>query len=252
MSATSPYLLKRRAAGPLRTAHRGAPRLAPDNTLESIVAAARFDVDFVEVDVHLTRDGQVLLWHDEQFIMPEGAYEIARHSLAELRALKVPDGTLATLPEAIEAVQGRAGLMIDLKAPELHDEIEQALRSAAFTDVLVCGGYDGTLRRLKAALPDIAVSRTPDAAYHQELSHRLKAEAYLDAVTVYWRTVGPELIAAAQQAGVLVLAWTVDHPHLAQQVLEAGADGITSNDVALLVTLSKKLASRPFLSDSSR
>ncbi|WP_344982774.1 glycerophosphodiester phosphodiesterase, partial [Deinococcus rubellus] len=75
---------------------------------------------------------------------------------------------------------------------------------------------------------------------------------YLDAVTVYWRTVGPELIAAAQQAGVLVLAWTVDHPHLAQQVLEAGADGITSNDVALLATLSKKLASRPFLSDSSR
>lgn len=237
MSATSPYLLERRAAGPLRTAHRGAPRLAPDNTLESILAAAEYPIDFVELDVHLTRDGQLLLWHDEQFITPEGMYPIARHSLTELRALEMPDGTLATLPEAIEAVQGRTGLMIDLKAPELHREIEAALRSAAFTDALVCGGYDETLRRLKAALPDIAVSRTPDAAYHQELPQRLAAESYLDAITVYWRTVGPELMAAARQAGVLVLAWTVDYPHIARLVLEAGADGITSNDAEMLGSL---------------
>lgn len=237
MSATSPYLLERRAAGPLRTAHRGAPRLAPDNTLESILAAAEYPLDFIEVDVHLTRDGHLLLWHDEQFITPDGAYPIASHDLAELRVLKVPDGTLATLPEAIEAVQGRAGLMIDLKVPELHREIEQALRFSAFTDALVCGGYDESLARLKTALPNIAVSRTPDALYHQSLPHRLATEPYLDAITVYWRTVGPQLVAVAGQAGVLVLAWTVDYLHFAQQVLEAGADGITSNDVEMLGSL---------------
>ena len=237
MSATSPYLLERLAGGPLRTAHRGAPRLAPDNTLESIVAAARFDLDFIEIDVHRTRDGHLLLWHDGQFITPDGVYKIAEHTLAELRALKVPDGTLATLPEAVEVVQGHTGLMIDLKAPDLHAEIEQVLRAAAFREALVCGGYDDTLARLKTALPHLAVSRTPDAAYHRELPRRLAAEPYLDAVTVYWRTVGPELVAAAQAAGVRVLAWTVDYPHIARRVLDAGADGITSNDVELLAAL---------------
>ena len=237
MSATSPYLLERLAGGPLRTAHRGAPRLAPDNTLESIVAAARFDVDFIEIDVHRTRDGHLLLWHDDAFITPDGIYEISHHTLAELRALKVPDGTLATLPEAVEAVQSHTGLMIDLKAPDLHAKIEQVLRVASFTDALVCGGYDETLSRLKAALPHIAVSRTPDTAYHRELPRRLQAEPYLDAVTVYWRTVGPHLVAAARGADVRVLAWTVDYPQIARQVLDAGADGITSNDVTLLAAL---------------
>jgi len=208
-------------------------------------------VNFIEVDVHRTRDGQLLLWHDEQFITPEGIYPIAQHSLSELHTLKVPDGRLATLPEAIEAVQGRVGLMIDLKALELHRKIEQAPCSAAFTDALVCGGDDETLQRLKMALPDIAVSRTPDAGYHQTLPQHLAAETYLDAITVYWRTVGLQLMAAAQEAQVLVLAWTVDYPHIAQQVLEAGADGITSNDVALLSSLPKTVFSRSVLGDPS-
>ncbi|MGY2894428.1 glycerophosphodiester phosphodiesterase [Deinococcus sp. UYEF24] len=230
----SPFLLERWRAGVLRTAHGGASRLATDNTLEAIVATRDIPLDFVEVDVHATRDGQLLLWHDPWLVTPDGLFEIATHTLGELRALDLPDGTLATLQDAIGAVRGRAGLMIDLKAPGLEVPIEQELRAARFQDVMVCGGYADTLAVLKDRLPDIGVSLTPDAAFYRGFSAGLKALPFLDAVTVYWRAVGPELMWAAREEGLLVLAWTVDHQKIADHLLALGVHGLTSNNPEVL------------------
>ena len=230
----APFLLERCRAGILRTAHGGASRLAPDNTLEAIVAATRSRIDFVEVDLHATRDGQLLLWHDPWLMTPEGVFEISSQTLGELRALKVPDGTLATLPDAIEAVRGHCGLMIDLKAPGLEEAISHALWAAKFQDVVVCGGYLDTLKALKSQMPGIGVSLTPEPEFYRDFAAGLAAVAFIDAVTVYWRAVGPRLIEAAQAAGVLVLAWTVDHQVVADHVLAQGAQGLTSNNLELL------------------
>ncbi|GMA14214.1 glycerophosphodiester phosphodiesterase (plasmid) [Deinococcus metallilatus] len=233
----APYLRERLQQRVLRTAHRGAPRRAPDNTLESLSAAAAPAVDFVEVDVHLTRDGHLLLWHDEHFITPDGAYPIARHDLRDLRALGIPDGTIMTLPEAIEVARPHTGLMIDLKAPDLHDAIAHALSEADLRNVLVCGGYLDTLTRLKAALPHVATSLTPGAAFYARPEEELERLPDIDALTVYWRTVGPRLVRAARAHGVALLAWTVDHEHIARHLIHTGVDGITSNDLDLLERL---------------
>ena len=240
LRASSPFLLERLAGGPLRTAHGGAAREAPDNTLESVAAAARRDLDFVEVDVHLTKDDQLLLWHDARFVTPDGAFEIARHTVAELRALKVPDGTLATLPQALELLRGKCGAMLDLKAPGLEGPIEAVLRAQNFFDVLACGGYRDTLRTLKGSLLQIAVTLTPDAQEYRALGQVLQGAPFLDGLTVYWRTVGPAMARLAQDTGALLLAWTVDHPQLAGHVLAAGAHGVTSNNMALLEGLRRR------------
>jgi glycerophosphoryl diester phosphodiesterase len=234
----APFLQERHAAGVLRTAHGGASRVAPDNTLDAILATRGHAIDLVEVDAHLTRDGQLLLWHDPQLVTPDGVHEIAAHTLAELRALEVPDGTLATLPDAIEAVRGHSGLMIDLKAPALEEPILAALRAANYRDVVVCGGYRDTLRTIHARRPDLGVSLTPDLPFYRDFAAGLAGAPFLDAVTVYWRSVGPELLRAAQEAGVLVLAWTVDHQRIADHLLALGIHGITSNNLDLLRGLS--------------
>ncbi len=236
----APYLLDRHRAGVLRTAHGGASRLAPDNTLEAIVAALDTPLDFVEVDVHLTRDGELLLWHDPQLVTQDGLFEIARHSLAELRGLELIDGTLSTLPQAIEAVRGRCGLMIDLKAPDLEGPIMEALRRAAFEDAVICGGFTRTLAALKLGLPEMGVSLTPELEFYRDPAAGLSVLPFLDAVTVYWRGIGPELMRAARDAGVLVLAWTVDHPHVAAHLLAQGVHGVTSNNLDLLAGLARE------------
>ena len=233
----APFLLERHQAGMVRTAHGGASRLAPDNTLEAVAAATRFPLDFVEVDVHLTRDGELLLWHDSWLVTPDGIHEIAAHTLSELRSLKVPDGTLATLPDAISAVRGHCGLMIDLKAPALEGPIADVLNAARFQDLVVCGGYQSTLAALKARLPDIGVSLTPAPEFYQDFAAGLETVPFIDAVTVYWRAVGPELLQAAHSAGVLVLAWTVDHGRIAEHVTAQGVHGLTSNSLEILQSL---------------
>ena len=230
----APYLLERHRQGVLRTAHGGASRAAPDNTLEAIAATLLTELDFVEVDVHLTRDGELLLWHDTQMVTPDDLFEIARHSLAELRDLQLIDGTLATLPEVIELLRGHSGLMIDLKAPALEEPIAAALRASRFIDVVVCGDYLETLERLKTELPQIGVSLTPDVPFYLQPGTQLQTLPFLDAVTVYWRAVGPALMQAAQEHGVLVLAWTVDHPHIAAHLLAQGVHGLTSNNMVVL------------------
>jgi glycerophosphoryl diester phosphodiesterase len=248
----NPFLLERLQAGPLRTAHGGASRLAPDNTLEAIILASAHPVDLVEIDLHLTRDGELLLWHDAQFITPYGIFPIAKHTLAELRALPLLDGTLATLEDAIETVQGRCGLMLDLKAEALEGPIVERLNKLAFFDVMVCGGYGNTLERIKLELPQVAVSRTPDMDFYLNMAARLPAAPHLDALTVYWRSVGPEMVALCRSTGTLLLAWTVDHPQFAHHLLELGINGLTSNSLEILAMIPKNTFKNTLKNTSSR
>lgn|GEM_PF-2273481 len=151
-----------------------------------------------------------------------------------MRALKVPDGTLATLEDALETVRGKCGVMIDLKAEKLEQPILERLKKHHFSDVMVCGGYGDTLQNIKLERPDLAVSLTPSPEFYRSMYQDLAGMPHLDALTVYWRTVGPRMVELTRASGVLLLAWTVDHPHLAQNLLELGVNGITSNSLEVL------------------
>lgn len=215
--------------GWLRTAHRGAPRYAPDNSLESIRIAAAYPVDLVEIDVHLSQDGYLVLWHDEAIKLGGKSYPLYGHTLAELKALPLP-GALATLEEAIALVRGKAGLMVDLKAPHLEQPLMQSFRTANFFDLCVCGGYKATLEAIRDQMPEVSVSLTP--ALFEPVDF-----AQWDAVTVHWRTVNKRFLTAAHKQQTQVLAWTVDDPKVAQRLLGLGANGITSNDVDMLCSM---------------
>lgn len=228
------YLLERRGRGVLRTAHAGDSRAAGPNTLEAIRAALAIKPDYIELDVHLTRDGELLLWHDEHIITPEGAFAIREHPLSTLKRLPTPDGTVITLPRAIEELRGHCGAMIDLKAPHLEDALLEMLERLNFDEAIVCGGYLDTLLTMKRARPTLAVSLTPDEVTYLNFRATLERLPELDAMTVYWRTVDHRMLDAAHEIGVLLLAWTVDHLLVAEHLLKLGVDGLTSNNMNLL------------------
>lgn len=232
----SEYVQERfRESGWLRTAHRGAPRYATDNTAESIEIAASFAIDLVEIDVHLSKDGHLMLWHDEEIAVDGLEYKVREHTLNQLKALPIK-GTLATLEEAIELVRGKAGLMVDLKAPDLEQPLSQCFKQMNFFDLCVCGGYKSTLEFFRQQLPQVSTSLTPNLFEVIDFSR-------WDAVTVYWRMVSAELLQSAHQHGKWVLAWTVDDLATAQQLLQMGVKGITSNDVDMLCSIEQRAQS---------
>lgn len=224
-----------RSKGILKTAHGGASWEAPPNTREAVEAALLARPDWIELDLHRSRDGRVVLWHDGELYTPNGKHEIAALTWAELQALDLIDGTLITLDDALDIVGKQCGLMLDLKASGLAPAIRQALQGHDPARHIVCGNDLPTFDALRDLLP---VSLTPPPEFYRDPAGFLAMHKPFDAVTVYWRLVDKSLVEAVHAAGALVLAWTVDYPAAVQHLQQLGVDGITTNNMSLLNTSS--------------
>ena len=102
-------------ASPRVLAHRGARRVAPENTVEAFVAAAALGADGVELDVHRTGDGGLVVHHDAK---ARGIGVLAEHSAAEIRAAR-PE--LPTLEEALEAC---LGMLVNIEVKNLPGDAD--------------------------------------------------------------------------------------------------------------------------------
>lgn len=130
---------------PLITAHRGACRSAPENTLAAFEAAAALGVDAVEVDTKLTRDGQAVVIHDQTLERTtNGRGRVRLHTLAELEALEAgahfgPEYAgerVPSLARVLEAVAGR--LLINIEIGN-YASPRDALPRAVVETVRACG-----------------------------------------------------------------------------------------------------------------
>ena len=220
------------ARGYLRSAHRGAPSFGIDNTDVAIRAALEHAPDLIEVDLHRTVDEQLILWHDDVVNDAGERLTIRDTALERLQAVRLKDGSrLVTLDEALQISAGKAGLLIDLKAPDLEELILESLRRCNARDAVVCGGYTSTLRAVQAA--GIPASYTPNPL----LELFKPAPLEWDALTVHYRTVTPALLTRANAEGVRVIAWTVDDPQRMRELITLGIHGITTNRIEILTAL---------------
>lgn len=165
-------------AAPINIAHRGASAYAPEHTLPAYELALEMGADYVEQDLQLTRDGHLICLHDTTLerttdveeIFPERAetvetdgaprrvWPVAAFTLEEVRRLDAGswfDAEFAgvrvpTLQEAIELVQGRAGLYLETKDPETWGALGFAMEEELLR-VLAANGLDSPARR--AATP---------------------------------------------------------------------------------------------------
>ncbi len=222
--------------GYLRIAHRGAPCFGIDNSDRAILAALEHQPDLIEIDVHCTSDGQLILWHDHKLEHAGEPLEIAKTNLERLQEVRFSDGSrLVTLEEAMNMVRGTCGLLVDLKAEGLAQAIVDCTHKTNLETVVVCGGYFETLRSIKLLEPRIGVSLTPEFIPFS-FNPKIKAD-FLDALTVYWRTVTPGFLKASKARGIKVIAWTVDEPAQMRKLINMGISGITTNRIEMLSNL---------------
>jgi glycerophosphoryl diester phosphodiesterase len=223
--------------GYLRSAHRGAPTFGIGNTDICILAALEHDPDLIEVDVHSSSDGHLILWHDDQIENAGEHLVIAKTPLRQLREIRFNDSSkIITLEEAMRLVKGKCGILVDLKANGLAQGIIAATRASQLETVVVCGGDFETFETIKRLEPKIAVSFTPDVVDLVFGSSRMNSPL-LDAVTVHWLAVTPKFLKRFQARGVRVIAWTVDDPNMMRELIKRGANGITTNRIELLTNL---------------
>jgi len=243
-------------------AHRGASALVPENTPAAILTALELGAEWVETDVHLTRDNQLVCIHDETLDRTTNGSGLVREmDLAEIKRLdagswfyrpgaKAPweRGWLGvpTLAEVLDFTRGRATLLIHLKRPDLYADLEQRLLDGLREAGVLDGADDnrevtlqsfsvGSMRLLALLAPEIPRIQLipPSSAAIPE--HALDdAARYAQGVAPSRTSVTPEFVAAAHDRGLTVSPYTVNAPGEMRRLIRAGVDGIiTDNPVEL-------------------
>ncbi|MFO7172983.1 MAG: glycerophosphodiester phosphodiesterase [Bacillota bacterium] len=228
---------------PMRIGHRGAAGYAPENTLASFRKALELGCDGVELDVHMTRDGHLVVIHDPFLDRTTDRKGLIRDlTLAEVRAADAggwwgPEfrgERVPTLDEVIE-LTAPAGtrLFIEMKAGSIHypgieAALLEAIRRHRCQDRVQVSSFDHHgLRRLRELAPDLSLG----VLY---LCHPLDPVGMARAIGANalhpaWYFVTPEVVQAAHAAGLEVYAWDVDRPEAAALMRMAGVDGIIAD-----------------------
>jgi glycerophosphoryl diester phosphodiesterase len=220
-------------AQPWVVAHRGGVRLGAENSLTTFRQARDLGVDAVELDIHQSRDGALVVIHDETLQRTHGhPGKVSQLSLAELRAAGVP-----TLEEALDAL-GDLRLLIEIKQPRdaryegLERRLLQLLRERDCLSRVVVISFDAdSLVRLRQLDPGIATGylsgKAVDPAWVR--SH-LRATYYCP----HYSRVDAELVEKTRAEGLKLGVWTVNGPDDMRSMIRLGCNAITTDDPALL------------------
>jgi glycerophosphoryl diester phosphodiesterase len=244
--------------------HRGAAGLAPENTLPSFALAAALGVGYLELDVHGTRDGTIVVLHDATLERTtDGAGPVAAHTFAEIRRLDAgfhftQDGhffpyrgqaiVVPTLEEVLRAFPAHAfNVEIKQEEPAIVDAVIDILRRCQATErTLLAAEHDSIMQAIRAAVGErIATGISTGEAV--EFFGRVLEDRW-DGYVAPGRALqippaydGMELVtaasvAAAHRVGLEVHVWTINDAAEIARLLDLGVDGVMSDLPGLIVT----------------
>ena len=230
--------------------HRGAAGLAPENTIASFAKAIEIGVDAVELDVRASRDGQVVVIHDDALDRTtNGAGKVADLSAAEIRGLdaggwfgpKYAGQRVPLLREALELIRGAAVCCVEIKELGLAGEVADIVQKAGAPDrvrvLSFMAEYGSALKSLSGGLPFVmlAAPSREEVEADPRAWIRRAIEAEATALSLQFRGIVPHLLSEAHAAGLEVWAWTVNELGDMLHLAEMGVDAITSDRPDILV-----------------
>ena len=219
-------------------AHRGEPLGNRENTLPAFASAMALGADMVEIDVRRTRDGEVVVLHDQSLQRLWGVdASVGDLDLAEVATIGEGDVRIPTVHEVLAAVP--VPLMVDFTRREVvQGALEAVLEARALDRSLFVTGNVEALRLLRGLSTGARIGLTwvETSSPPLDLLEGLGAE--------YWNPmfglVTPEGVAAVHDAGRKVSTWTVDEAEDMTRVVGAGVDGVVSNRIAELVAFLRR------------
>ena len=225
---------------PIVIAHRGASRVERENTVAAFRRARELGADWVELDVRLSLDGELIVHHDARF--PDG------RAVAEVAAGDRPAG-VAHLGEALDACAGM-GVNIEIKnvagepghdprgraADAVVAELQRRQRSGHHTPPVLISSFDPmVLDRVRAIDPAIDTALLTFALDDPAATVATAAAAGHRALHPFDATVDAALVALARRSGLAINVWTVDDPVRIIELASLGVAGVCTNvpDVAI-------------------
>lgn len=207
---------------PVLVCHRGASALAAENSLEAFRLAMTYGVDFSELDVHVSRDGDLVVTHD-----PVDDRDAER--------------ALPRLAQVLELVRGRMGIYVELKGPRTGGAFGELLRGfdVRGLDVIVGSFVLDLVADVRESAPGIPRSILFGASW------RGRTQAMIDACRTHdvayahpcFRPIDASLVDAFHAAALRVMTPHTNEAHEARRFAEIGVDVIASDDPRILLPL---------------
>lgn len=221
-------------ARPLLIAHRGAPRERPENTLPSFIRALELGADGIELDVHRSSDGVLIVHHDEvpRAVAPSGALanrRIDSLTFDQLQGFSVGGMALIpTLAEVIAVVRGRATLFIELKGAGTGEGVVAAIRESTAPERCAVHSFDhAAVKLVHEMAPEIRCGILFDRA-PTDLAVAMRETGALD-VWLQWALVDAAVVNEIHSLGGRVIPWTVNRPEEARTLAAFGVDALCTD-----------------------
>ena len=241
--------------------HRGFFAKYPENTLPSFAAAVKLGLKRIEYDVQRTKDGVLVIRHDNLIHRDPAAaaanFKISEHTLAEVKELDVGRykgeafaGTrVPTLEETVAFFR--------TEAPQVEQfvELKGTCRDMAAVDEIVelfhRNGLDGPLYIISfdIKLLQEAHKKYPELKLQGLLSRELPEDIYercagFTNIGLMHKLVTPEVVKAFHDRGTKVEAWCVDNPEVLARMIACGVDSVTTNEPEIILEALRKPAEK--------
>jgi len=227
---------------PWVVAHRGASKIAPENTLKSFKKAIELGADMIELDVRATKDREIVVIHDADISRTSNGKGFVRmYTLEELRRYDFGEGEkIPTLTDVLELARDKILVNIELKEPDIVKEVVEIIKKTEMVDqVMVSSFIHPALLMVKKLDPKIKTA-VLFGCYPVNLVG-LATEALANFINPYFEAVDENMVKIAHGAGLEVMPWTVDDENHMRRLIKLGVDAIITNDVEKLLHIRKEL-----------
>ncbi|MFL5482463.1 MAG: glycerophosphodiester phosphodiesterase [Gemmatimonadaceae bacterium] len=218
---------------PEKISHRGAHQTLPENSIPAFLRAIELGADAIELDVHATHDGALVVHHDDGVNAPgEPRRRIAETPLAELRHYKLANEIdIPTLGEVLSAVDESAFVYVEIKAPNIEPLVTRAIRESN-TRCAVHSFDHRIVNTVKTILPAIRTG-VLEVSRHVDPAVSLQTSGAQD----LWQEVSfidEDLVARVHAINARVIAWTANDADQWETLRRIGVDGICTDRIAEL------------------
>jgi len=250
----------------VRLAHRGLSGLYPENTLLAFSKAIQEGIEYLEMDLHLTRDRKVIVIHDESYERTtNGTGWVWDMDLADVQKLDAGKGEkVPTLADVIELVRPtNVRLCLELKyepftkdpmravpeALQTADEVVKLLHATNFVERTIVTSFSSEVllhaKKLEPRLPTVLDPSPQDGSLTPgQVMDQVVPCANI--VAYYYPHITREFMDEARLCGILVWAWDPDKPEDISRVINLGVQGVMTNRPDVLNRILSGISSLPF------
>ncbi|MCJ7651342.1 MAG: hypothetical protein MUP85_22265 [Candidatus Lokiarchaeota archaeon] len=224
--------------------HKGASKIAPENTLKAFKEAIRLKADAVEFDVHETLDGELVIIHDDNTLSRAGTEGIVKEmTLKELKKLNFGDGErIPTLLELIDLAKDKISLNCEIKVEGIAKKIVQIFQDADILDsTMVSSFLHAELIKIQQIEPQLKLATLVpnEAGKFSDWNFKKKFIDYTSennyyAINPLYKLADRQFIEYAHEKNVKVFPWTVNSGIAMRKLINMGTDGIITNDISRL------------------